>query len=143
MRNGRRVRLPCRPRLGAPRLEEFDWIARWILDEDLAAARSLDDLTAEPHPVSSETLNGRVEIGNDDLESIPPSRLGNPTGFARATYAGLVEKQSKLILRQTGESRGKGNVDVKAEAIAVELDRLVDVCDEVPHGRLCHLRFLR
>jgi hypothetical protein len=26
-------------------LEEFDRVAGWILDEDLAAARSLDDLT--------------------------------------------------------------------------------------------------
>jgi hypothetical protein len=32
---------------------------------------------------------------------------------------------------------------MKAEAIAVEVDRLVDVCDEVPHSRLCHVRFLR
>jgi hypothetical protein len=32
---------------------------------------------------------------------------------------------------------------MKAEAIAVEVDRLVDVCYEVPHSRLRHLRFLR
>jgi hypothetical protein len=32
---------------------------------------------------------------------------------------------------------------MKAEAIAVEVDRLVYVCDEVPHSRLRHLRFPR
>jgi len=53
------------PRLGAPGLEGFDWVAY-----------------------------GGVEIGNDNLEPIPPSRLGDATGFARATCAGLVEKQS-------------------------------------------------
>jgi hypothetical protein len=93
--------------------------------------------------VSSETLNGRVEIGNDDLEPIPPSGLRNATSFARAAYARLVEKQSQVILRQTGESRGTGKVDMKAKAIAVEVDRLLDVCDEVPHSRLRHGSFLR
>jgi hypothetical protein len=114
-------------RLRPLRLEEFDGVARWILDEDLAAARPLDDLTTEARPVSSETLNGRVEISNDELEPIPPSGLRNATGFARAAYARLVEKQSQVILRQTGESRGTGKVDMKAEVIAVELDRVVDV----------------
>jgi hypothetical protein len=109
----------------------------------LAAARSLDDLTTEPRPLSSETLNGRVEIVDDDLEPIPPSRLRDPTGFARATCARLVEKQSQVILGQPGESGRKGKVDMKAEAIAVEVDRLVDVCYEVPHSRLRHLSFLR
>jgi hypothetical protein len=130
-------------RLCALRLEEFDGVARWILDEDLAAARSLDDLTTKRRPLSSETLNGRIEIGSDDLEPIPPSRLRNATGFARATHSRLVEKQPQVIPRQTGESRGKGKVHMKPEAIAVEVDRLVDVCDEVPHGRMCHARFLR
>jgi hypothetical protein len=125
------------------RLEEFDGVARWILDEDLAAARSLDDLATEPRSLSGETLNRRVEIGDDDLEPIPPSRLRNSTSFARATYARLVEQQSQVILRQTGESRGQGKVDVKAEAIAVEVERLVDVCDEVPHSRMGHVRSLR
>jgi hypothetical protein len=127
----------------ALRLEEFDRVAGWILDEDLAAARSLDGLTAERRPLGSETLNSRVEIGNDDLESIPASGLRNPASLARAAYARLVEKQSQVILRQTGESRGTGKVHMKAEAIAVEVDRLVDVCDEVPHSRLRHLRLLR
>ena len=58
----------------------------------MTAARSLDGLTREACPLGSETLNCRVEIGNDDLEPIPPSRLRNPTGFARAAYARLVEK---------------------------------------------------
>jgi hypothetical protein len=118
-------------------------LPRWILDEDLAAVRSLDDLIRERGLLSSETLNGRIEIGSDDLEPIPPSGCGNPTGFARATHARLVEKQPQVILRQTGESRGKGKVHMKPEPIAVEVDRLVDVCDEVPHGRLCHVRSLR
>jgi hypothetical protein len=83
-------------------------LPRWILDEDLAAVRSLDDLIRERGLLSSETLNGRIEIGSDDLEPIPPSGCGNPTGFARATHARLVEKQPQVILRQTGESRGKG-----------------------------------
>jgi hypothetical protein len=32
---------------------------------------------------------------------------------------------------------------MEPEAIAVEVGRLVDVCDEVPHSRLCHVRVLR
>ena len=36
--------------LGASWAEELDRVARWILDEDLAAARSLGDLTTEPRP---------------------------------------------------------------------------------------------
>jgi hypothetical protein len=83
-----------RRHLGAPGLEELDWVARRILNEDLAAGRSLDDLATEPRPLRSEALNSRVEIGNDDLEPIPASRLGNSTSFARATCTGLVEKQS-------------------------------------------------
>jgi hypothetical protein len=130
-------------RLRRLRLEEFDGVARWILDQDLATARSLDDLTAETRPLGGETLNGRVEIGNDDLEPIPPPGLWDPAGFARATCARLVEKQSQVILRQTGESRGGGKVNMEAEAITVEVDRLFDVCDEVPHGRLRHGSFLR
>jgi hypothetical protein len=63
---GAEPRPPNEGAQGAPRREELDWVARWILDEDLAAARSLDDLATAPHPLSSEPLNGRVEIGNDD-----------------------------------------------------------------------------
>ncbi len=125
---GRAAVSPRRPgkvgaRLRPLRLEEFDGVAGWILDEDLAAARPLDDLTTEARPLSGETLNGRVEIGNDNLESIPASRLGNATGLARAAYARLVEEQSQVILRQTGESRGKGKVDMKTEAERLELVR--------------------
>jgi FGGY family of carbohydrate kinases, N-terminal domain len=137
------LRRSRRARSGAPRLEELDGVPRWILDEDLTPARSLDDLTTKRHALSSQPLNGRIEIASDDLEPIPPSRLRNPTGFARTTGARLVEQQSQVILRQTGESRGKGKVDVKAETIAVEVDRLVDIVDEVPHRRLCHVRSLR
>lgn len=82
------VGAPLRP----PRLEELDWIPRGILDEDLAATGPLNDLTTEPRPLSSEALNGRVEIGNDDLEPIPPSGLRNATGLASAAYARLVKK---------------------------------------------------
>ena len=102
--------------------------------------RSLDDLTTEASPVGSETLNGRLEIVDDDLEAIPPSGRRNATGLARAAHARLVEKQSQVIPRQTGESGGTGKVDTKAETIAVEVDRLVDVCYEVPHSRLRHAR---
>jgi hypothetical protein len=74
----------------------------------MAAAWSLDDLTAEPRPVSSETLNGRVEIGNDDLESILPSRLGNPAGFACATYAGLVESSRRSSFAKPANPGARG-----------------------------------
>ena len=118
-------------RLRPLRLEEFDGVAGWILDEDLAAARPFDDLTTEARPLSSETLNVRVEIGNDDLEPIPSSRLRNATGFARAAYARLVESHRKSSFANP-RIPGRGEVDTKAEAIAVEVDRLVDVCDELP-----------
>jgi hypothetical protein len=132
-------RCPLRPL----RLEEFDWVAGWILDQDLAAARAFDGLTSEPRPLGSEIFNSRVEIGNHDLEPIPASRLRHATGLARAACAGLVEKQSQVILRQTGEARGGRKLHVKTEAIAVEVDRLVDVCDEVPQSRLRHVGSLR
>jgi hypothetical protein len=121
-------------------LEEFDGVPGWILDQDLATPRSLDDFATKPRPLSGETLNGRIEVGNDDLEPIPPTRLRSPARFARAPCARLVEKQSQVVLRQAGESRGsRGKLDMKAEPIAVEVDRLVDVCDEVPHSRPRHV----
>src|SRR6185436_10839479 len=127
-------------RLRRPGLEELDGVARWILDEDLMTTGSLDDLAPEARPVGSETVDGPLEIVDDDLEAIPPAGRRNATGLARAAHARLVEKQSQAIFRQAREARGTGKVDSKAEAIAVEVDRLVDVCHEVPHGRLRHAR---
>ena len=121
-------------------LKELDRVARRILDEDLAAAgvprRSRHP---EPRPLSSEALNGRVEIRDDDLEPIPASGSGNPTGFARATHAGLVEKQSQVIPRQADEPRGQGECRRESRGDCSEVDHLVDVCDEIPDGRLCHV----
>src|SRR4029079_4626780 len=117
---------------------ELDGVARWILDEDLTAARPLDDLTAEGRPVGCETLDGRIEIGNDDLETIPASGLRDAAGLARAAHTRLVEKQSQVILRPAAKSRGSPKGDSKAQTTAVEVDCLVDVCHEVPHSRLSH-----
>ena len=125
-------------RLRALRLEDLDGVARRILDEDLTATGPLHDPTTEARPVGSQTLDGRLEIRNDDLEAIPASGLRDATGLAGAASTRLVEKQSQVILRQACESRGSGKVDAEAETSAIEVDRLVDVCHEVPHSRLRH-----
>src|SRR5207249_4235117 len=64
------------PRFVARRLEQFDRIARRVVDQDLLAADAGDDLVAE---FSARVAQGRdqpLEIGYFDREAIPATWLG-------------------------------------------------------------------
>ena len=49
-------------RLLPGRLEQLDWIAGRILNQDLPAADTGDDVVAEPGVMPAKLLDGRVEI---------------------------------------------------------------------------------
>src|SRR5687767_15002641 len=53
------------------RLEELDDVARRILDEDLRAARALDDVVSEAHARGAEARDLTSDVVDDDLKAIP------------------------------------------------------------------------
>src|SRR4029077_14866935 len=80
-----------RPSPPLARLEQLDRIARWVLEQDLRAAGPLDDLVAEPNAGSSQPLDLRVDVVDEEVNSIPAARLRpatighRPPGRARRT----------------------------------------------------------
>src|SRR4051812_22559225 len=57
-------------------LEELDRVPRWVVDDDLLAARALDHLVAEAHVGGAEAFDLGVDVVDDQVDAVPASRLG-------------------------------------------------------------------
>src|SRR5229473_4011598 len=83
------------PRLVNDRLEQLDGVARRVVDQDLLATDTGDDLVAELRAGCAQGRHERLEIGHFDREAVPaawfwPAAIGHrlrPTAWrTRATW---------------------------------------------------------
>ena len=65
------MRSAGQPGLGEGRLEQLDWVAARILDQDLLAADAGDDVVAEAGAVLAQIGDDRVDVGDLELKAIP------------------------------------------------------------------------
>src|SRR5262244_2183967 len=54
-----------------PRLEKLDRIARRVLQQDLRAAWSGDDVVAERHPGAAQSSDLARQVVDDEVDAIP------------------------------------------------------------------------
>src|SRR3954470_14995195 len=139
----RRGSLGSVPRM---RLEELDRVAGGIVDEDLIAADTLDDLTAKAGPGRPQTLDVAGEIGHLERDPVPPARLRPaPVGerlAATALATRCAEQQAQVAAPQHRERRRGMHLDIEAEEVAIEADRRVDVVHDVAHADCSHHRIV-
>ena len=50
--------------LGSSRLEQLDGVAAWVIQQDLLAADTGDDVIAEVDTRLTQTLDDRVDVGD-------------------------------------------------------------------------------
>src|SRR5436190_2260772 len=115
------------------RLEQLYDVARWILEEDLLAARPFDNVVAERRPRRAESCDFGAEVVDDEVDAIPASGLGlGAVGHWPTRGAGRSrEQESEVAAFDVGE-RGRGaREQLEAEHLGVEGDRIVDVVDHV------------
>ena len=59
-----------------PRLEQFDWVTRWVFDENLFAAWPFDRFASELGALSFEFGNGSLDVFDFKDQSIPAAAWG-------------------------------------------------------------------
>ena len=124
------------------RLEQLDRVAARVLDQDLLAADALDDVVAKARPVLAQVGDDRLEVGDLELKAVPPAgRRQRAVGHrlaAAGSAAGRGQDQPQVAVREHRE-RGRRMHDlVEAELAAVEVDRGVDVVDDVADADCGH-----
>jgi hypothetical protein len=77
---------------GGDGLEEFDNIARGVLEQDLLAARTRDDVVAKRNTGGPKPGNLGIDVVDDKMKAAPsagsrlgPVRLGSRRGAVRPT----------------------------------------------------------
>src|SRR5581483_9108638 len=133
---------PTEPGFGDDRFEQLDGVARRVLDEELLAADAGHDVFAEVGPAGPEPLDEAFEVDDLEAESVPaagrrecPVRHGPaPAGPA----AGGAEHEPEIAAGEHGEGRRGVHDLLEVEETAVEVDRLVDVVDDVADAHAGH-----
>src|SRR6478672_6827712 len=130
------------PGFRAGRLEQLDWIAGRVLDEDLHATHAGDDLVAKSGAVLAQSCHRGLEVLDLELEAIPSSGLRYGPVRHRLAASGLparrAQDQPQISVREHREAGRRVHVLVEAELAAVEVDRGVDVVDDVADADLGH-----
>jgi uroporphyrinogen III methyltransferase/synthase len=57
-------------------LKELDGVARGVVEHDLGAAGTPDDLVPEPEPRAAKALDFGSDVVHHELDTVPPARLG-------------------------------------------------------------------
>src|SRR5215472_1444918 len=60
----------------ASRLKQFNRVARWIIEENLRAARARYDVVAEVDSGRTESLDFRGKVVDDEVNTVPATRGG-------------------------------------------------------------------
>src|SRR5919109_287512 len=95
-------------RLCAGGLEELDRVARGVVEQDLPAAGTGDDVVAEGQAGGAQALDLRRAVVDDEVDAVPASGLRRaavghrPSGRA----GGAAEQQSQVAAHHVGE-RGR------------------------------------
>src|SRR5262249_55602610 len=123
------------------RLEQLDGIPGRIVNQDLLPTIARDDLAAEVMTRRLQSGHLIFEIRDLKLNAVPATRGGTLAirhGLAGTpTAARLIEQQVQLAAAQAGESGRGMHVHSEVECPCIELDRRVDVVDDVPNAD-CH-----
>src|SRR5918995_2574391 len=103
-------------------LEQLDWIAGGVLEQDLLATRPADDVVAERQTGGPQPLDVGRDVLDDEVDPVPASRPGRapvghrPPGRARRS----AQQQPQVAAHDVGERGGGAGADLEAEMCGVE-----------------------
>lgn len=123
-------------------LEQLDEVARGIHDEGLASALPVDDVGWDVRVRGSQPRERSIEIVDLDLEAVPTAGLrsgGRHPGAPGASGSRCVQQELEVIPREHREAGGGVHLDLEPKDGRVELDRVLDVFDDVTDPNGCHL----
>src|SRR5258708_5551091 len=117
-------------------LEELDDVAGGVLEEDLLAARSREEVVAERSTGAPKSRDLGIDVVDDQVDAIPAarSRLGairhGPSRRARRS----AEQQPQVAAGDVGECGREVRQHFEVEELRVEGDGLLDVVDHVANA---------
>jgi hypothetical protein len=89
-------------------LEELDWVAGGIVDQDLLAARPGDDVVAEAQPGGAQPLDFAGEVLDDQVDAVPAAGSGCAAVGHRSSgrAGGAAQQQTQVASDDVGERGG-------------------------------------
>src|SRR5262245_42489163 len=114
-------------------LEEFDHVAGGVLEQDLLAAGSCEDVVAEPSTRVAEAGDFDIDVVDDEVDSVPAAgyRLGAIRHWPPRGAGRPAEQQPQVAARDVGESGNEARQNLEVEKLRVEGDGALDVIDDV------------
>src|SRR5690242_5763066 len=124
---------PAKGAVSASRLEELDGVAGGIVEQDLSAAGAGHDLVSEGNAFAAQAVDLCLDVVDDEVDAVPAAR--NRCAAVRHRPAGRAgrpaQQEPERAAADIGESRGHVRDQTEAEVIGVEVDRGLDVGNEV------------
>src|SRR2546430_10036552 len=115
--------------LARRRLKQLDRITGRIVEHDLLAARTADNLVPEPHACSAESSDLGFDVLDDEVDAVPSARSWL-TSIRHRTTGGALRSAQQEPERPTddiGECRSRIRADGESEMRRIEGDRGLDV----------------
>src|SRR5262245_18769572 len=113
-------------------MEQLDRVAGRVVEHDLHAARTGDDVAPEPDAGASHPLHLGGDVADDQVDPVPAARAGlDPVGHRSPGGARpSAQEQLEAAAHDVREGR-KVRADTEAEVRGVEADGRIDVVDHV------------
>jgi hypothetical protein len=124
-------------------LEELDWIAGWVLGNDLPTADAADDFVAEAHAGHAKFLDCRRKVLDLDREAVssrPVSASFRPaSSYRHPGRLGCAQDEPEIAAAEHRERRRRVHHLGECEPVTVKADRRGNVVDDVTDADGCHL----
>src|SRR5262249_42674093 len=124
-------------------LEQLDQVARWVLDQDLPAAGSRDDVVAELDAFGLQPGDLCIQVRVDEMDAVPASGPGLSTIWhgAACRTLGAAEQQAQISPDDGRERRARRPHLLESEMLGVEVNCCADVAHHVAHMRRVVVHF--
>src|SRR5262245_20774525 len=127
-------------------MEEFNGVAGGVLEENLPAADSNDDLVAKMGSRLAQPLHGCGEVVDFDGKSIPPTRLGlGAIRHGLSASAGRIRSakdETQIAAREHRKGRRRVHHKLKAKMLRIECNSGLHIVNDVADLNGCHAPFL-
>jgi hypothetical protein len=136
-------RLRVQAGLVQDRLEQFHRVSGGIVDDDLFASDTCDDVVSKMDASAPEPLDHRYKIVHFDRKSIPTAgpllgAIGHGLTASRCGIRGA-QNQTEVASRQHGERRCRMHDGLKPKVLTVKCNRGIHIIDDISHLNRSHV----
>src|SRR5205814_2404122 len=120
--------------IAARGLEQLNWIAGWIGEQDLSDGDAAGPLIQELDPCAMQCFDCGVEIGDLDQDPIPAAwgwHAAVGQGVPTRMLSGYAQQKSQIIAVQHGEHGIGLHLELETKLLAVEAHGSLEVFDEI------------